>query len=144
MIKFSEVAEKDKQKAIELIKDSGLPVEDIYQENLVIYALKESGSIVATCALEIYGREALLRSFAVEDSKRGSGLGSQIYLETLKMASKREIECLYLLTTTAEGFFVKKGWSHADRNVVPESIKASKEFSSICPISAVCMMLNLK
>jgi len=44
-----------------------------------------------------------------------------------------------LLTTTADGFFQKQGWKVIHRNEVPEKIKTSTEFASICPSTAICM-----
>ena len=46
---------------------------------------------------------------------------------------------LYLLTTTAEDFFPRFGFSRITRQEVPESVRASVEFRSACPASAVVM-----
>jgi amino-acid N-acetyltransferase len=44
-----------------------------------------------------------------------------------------------LLTETAEKFFRAIGYEVIDRRHVPEEIKQSAEFRSLCPASAVCM-----
>jgi amino-acid N-acetyltransferase len=49
------------------------------------------------------------------------------------------IRTLYLLTTTAEGFFARRGYAPADRATVPDAILATEEFRGICPSTAACM-----
>ena len=46
---------------------------------------------------------------------------------------------VYLLTTTADGFFPRFGFSRITRDDVPDSVKGSVEFRSACPASAVVM-----
>jgi amino-acid N-acetyltransferase len=49
------------------------------------------------------------------------------------------VEQLVLLTEAAEQFFHAIGYEAIDRSSVPEAIKQSAEFRSLCPASAVCM-----
>ncbi len=49
------------------------------------------------------------------------------------------MNCLYLLTTTAKDFFNKEGYIVVNRDEVPEPIKNSSEFSSVCPSTAIVM-----
>lgn len=141
---FLKLNKNDMPQAINLIAQSGLSTEDLNQKNQMLFALKDNKDMVATCGLELYDKVALLRSFAVIESHRNTGLGKQIYSEILQEAVNLRIETLYLLTTTAEKFFTRHAWSAIKREMMPESIKLSKEFSSICPSSAVCMYINLK
>jgi amino-acid N-acetyltransferase len=50
---------------------------------------------------------------------------------------------MYLLTTTAEGFFARRSYEKVDRDAVPGVIKETAEFQSLCPASAVCMVRHL-
>ena len=50
-----------------------------------------------------------------------------------------DVEQLVLLTETAEKFFRAIGYEVIDRRHVPQGIKQSAEFRSLCPASAVCM-----
>ncbi|WP_276503984.1 hypothetical protein [Terrimonas pollutisoli] len=62
-------------------------------------------------------------------------------VNTLEQAAKsKEIISMYLLTETASKYFEKKGYKTIDREQVPEPVKASSEFSSVCPVSATVMM----
>jgi amino-acid N-acetyltransferase len=49
------------------------------------------------------------------------------------------IQRLWLLTTSAEGFFAGLGFAPAPRENAPASIQASEEFAWHCPDDAVCM-----
>jgi amino-acid N-acetyltransferase len=48
-----------------------------------------------------------------------------------------------LLTTTAERYFPRFGFERVDRKDVPESVRASVEFTSACPSSAIVMRKSL-
>jgi mannose-6-phosphate isomerase-like protein (cupin superfamily) len=54
-------------------------------------------------------------------------------------ARSRRIDRLYLLTTTATGFFSKLGFAQTDRASVPEALRATTQFASVCPSSSICM-----
>jgi N-acetylglutamate synthase-like GNAT family acetyltransferase len=45
----------------------------------------------------------------------------------------------YLLTTTAEAFFARRGFRKIARQSVPAAIGDTREFKSLCPSSAICM-----
>ena len=94
--------------------------------------------------LEIFGSLALLRSLAVAEEVRGLGCGKALVAGAENYAKEKKVHALYLLTTTAEPFFARLGYSRADRNTAPEQIKRTKEFSALCPDSAACMVKKLK
>ena len=52
---------------------------------------------------------------------------------------EESIDDLYLLTTTAEKYFLKFGFNKIEKISAPELIKQTEEFKSICPESAVFM-----
>jgi len=54
-----------------------------------------------------------------------------------------QVDWLYLLTTTAETFFVRCGYEVIDRAAVPEEIRATAEFRDLCPASSLCMKKRL-
>jgi amino-acid N-acetyltransferase len=58
-------------------------------------------------------------------------------------ARAHHIERLVLLTETAQPLFQKLGYSVIERSSVPESLRQSDEFRSLCPASAVCMAKTL-
>jgi amino-acid N-acetyltransferase len=48
-----------------------------------------------------------------------------------------------LLTTTAAPFFTRFGFTSAARDAAPAALRATAEFASLCPASAVCMAVAI-
>lgn len=133
----------DLKAVIFLLKGLDLPIEDILTSSITFYGLKEAGELIGCAGIEQFSTNALLRSVAIHKNYAQKGLGSKLIDELVKKARGLGIKQLFLLTTTAEGFFTRKGFSKTDRNLVPESVKASKEFSEICSSNALVMTLAL-
>lgn len=113
-------------------------------DHLSHFVLAFDGDTLAGCAgLELYGRAALLRSVAVASSERGKGLGVAIVEQALDRARRAGISDVILLTETAPRFFPRFGFETITRAEVPESVKASVEFTGACCASAVAMRLRL-
>jgi len=93
--------------------------------------------------LEIYGNYGLLRSLSVKLGTRGKALGTAITEYLIAEAKKRSLKGIYLLTETAQGFFLRKGFSNVSRDDVPKVLEASSEFSHVCSKTAVAMHLAL-
>ena len=80
-----------------------------------------------------------MRSLAVKDTFKNQKIGERLVKHLLNFSSAEKIEELYLLTTTAEKYFEKFGFQKADRFKIHETIKQTREFKDICPVSAVVM-----
>jgi amino-acid N-acetyltransferase len=130
--------------ASHLLKQLDLPYVDLDQEQVILFAFGKGRTVSAIGGLEQYGEHALLRSVAIIPGQERKGLGSQLLLKIEEEAIQRGISRLYLLTTTAAGFFDKKGYQRIERSQAPEQILQTTEFTSLCPDSAVCMMKKLK
>jgi arsenate reductase len=89
--------------------------------------------------MERFGTCALLRSLAVGTSFQRRGFGHNLVARLERDAQAYGVEQLVLLTETAEKFFRAIGYEVIDRRLVPEEIKQTAEFRSLCPASAVCM-----
>ena len=94
--------------------------------------------------LEVFGSVALLRSLTVAKEARGLGYGKALVASAENYAKDKGVRELYLLTTTAESFFARLGYSRRDRNTAPQQIKRTKEFSDLCPDSAAFMVKKLE
>jgi amino-acid N-acetyltransferase len=127
-----------------LLKSSNLPADDLDYKKDLLVGYYENDALVGTGGLEIYGTYALLRSLSVKLGIRGKAVGSTIYDYLVTEAKKRELKAIYLLTETAHGFFLKKGFTDIRREMVPDEVKASSEFSHVCPTTAAVMMLPIK
>ena len=126
-----------------LLKASNLPADDLDYKRDLLVGYYEGDALVGTGGLEIYGQYALLRSLSVKLGIRGKSVGTTITEFLLEEAKKKKLKAIYLLTETAHGFFSKKGFKDISRDQVPEEVKASSEFSHICPVSAAVMCLTL-
>lgn len=98
---------------------------------------------MAVAGLETWGGHALLRSVAVEDESRGSGIGSLLVTHVLNTAKSKRATEVYLLTETAPLFFRKLGFKKFARSRVKGMILTSIEFRGACPESAHVMRLVL-
>jgi amino-acid N-acetyltransferase len=119
-----------------------LPIDGVADHILSFFVTDEGDRIVAVAGLEAYDDVALLRSVVVAPDAQRSGLGSQITRHALEEASARRAQCVYLLTTTAERFFPRFGFTAIDRSEVPPSLRASRELQGACPASAIVMRLD--
>ena len=93
--------------------------------------------------LELFDNVGLLRSLAVVSSRRRAGLGSKLVAYAEDYARNHGIKSLYLLTVTAEDFFIHRGYQRARRKDAPSAIRETKEFSEICPASSALMVKHL-
>ncbi|HET7198094.1 MAG TPA: arsenic resistance N-acetyltransferase ArsN2 [Burkholderiales bacterium] len=94
--------------------------------------------------LELHGSDALLRSLAVEPAARGRGCATALVAQAEQHARLKGVGRLYLLTTTAADFFARLGYKKTERREAPEAIRATSEFSTLCPASSVLMMKEIE
>ena len=120
-----------------------LPFEDIILNGNEFFIYENGGDLIGSCGLEFYGDYALLRSLATKTAVRGTGLGKEILKDIIGVAKKKSVKTIYLLTETAPVFFEKNGFRKQSREEAPTEIKSSSEFSSVCPVSAVLMYLEI-
>lgn len=122
-----------------LLASVQLPAADVGAGNQRFVIARDGGDVVGCAGLERYGRAALLRSLAVTPARQGEGIGQALYERILEEARAVGAEELYLLTTTAERLFARLGFERVAREAVPADVRASAEFASLCPATAVCM-----
>lgn len=127
-----------------LLKSSGLPADDLDYKRDLLVGYYEGDELVGTGGLEVYGQSALLRSLSVKMGIRGKAVGSTITEYLVAEAKQRKIKSIYLLTETAHGFFLKKGFVDVPRESVPAEVRSSEEFAKLCPQSAAVMALELQ
>jgi amino-acid N-acetyltransferase len=123
----------------ELIAQCDLHTEDITAEMLRHYIVARKGNrILGVVGLEAVGKACLLRSLAVDQAYRNQKIATKLMTSIEKYAKMMGVEVLYLLTMTAEEFFLKSGYERTDRQSAPAEIKATAEFKSLCPDTAAC------
>jgi amino-acid N-acetyltransferase len=124
---------------LDLLEGAGLPRAGVEDPFPGAYRVFCGETILGVCGLEAHGRSGLLRSLAVAEGSRGSGIGSALVDSALAAARRRGFASVWLLTTTAEAFFAKRGFEAVPREEAPPEIRATVEFASACPASAVLM-----
>lgn len=129
----------------EVLSSCGLPTDDLYNlPNATFFGISDGGSLVAVVGLEHYGVVGLLRSLAVLPGYRNAGLGDKLVFHVESVAKQQGIEQLFLLTTTAEAYFLRLGYVRATRDSAPEAIKATSQFSGLCPASSAFLIKVLR
>ena len=126
-----------------LLSANDLPLDGVKENFSSFVVAEDNGKIAGAIGLEKFGPVALLRSAVVSPEHRGSGIGRRLVEQILDRASDEGIEELFLLTTTAEKYFPRFGFSSTTRSAVPAAVKASAEFQGACPDTAVVMTRRL-
>ena len=122
-----------------LLRDADLSHEDFADHLANFLVARRAEEVVGAVGFELHSRDALLRSLVVAPAYRGTGLGGELVDRLAAEARCRAAKRFYLLTTTAEAFFARRGFERIARQAVPAAIASTKEFNSLCPSSAICM-----
>ena len=128
-----------------LLSDAALPLEGLEMAFPKGYVVAHAaGDLVGCAGIEVYGRDALLRSLVVAAQDRKTGLGARLVANRIDAARADGLDSIYAITTTAADFFAHLGFERIGREVVPAGVRSSAEFSSICPSSAAVLRKSLK
>jgi amino-acid N-acetyltransferase len=128
--------------AIALLKKNNLPTEDL-DPGKQLFVVEEGAEVIATVAVEYDFNDALLRSLSVAEEKRKTGVGVELVNFIEDYVRKQGVQNLYLLTTTAADFFLKRGYQIIDRGSVPHFIQNTKEYSVLCASASTLMKKEL-
>lgn len=126
-----------------LLERNDLPSADVDAKPDCFYVATDGNRRVGVGGIEPFGPDGLLRSVVVEESLRGQGYGVGLSEALEAEAERAGVETLYLLTTTAAGFFADRGFEAIARRDAPASIRETEEFADLCPDSATCMRKSL-
>ena len=128
----------------ELLTTASLPVLDlaVFRPN-DFRVVEEGAATIGAIGIERYEPDGLLRSLVVASKARGRGIGGLLVRDIEQHARTEGLRSLYLLTTTADKFFNRLGFEVIARAAMPQSVQQSSEFSTLCPVSAVCMRKTL-
>jgi amino-acid N-acetyltransferase len=122
-----------------LLARNGLPAGDVRAVPEAFYVAFDGDDRVGVGGIEAYGTDGLLRSVVVARSVRGEGFGHAL-CDALEATARADgLDTLYLLTTTAAGFFADRGFVAVDRADVPPAVRETTQFADLCPTSATCL-----
>ena len=124
-----------------LLTSNDLPTAGVDDHWKTFLVARDGDRIVGCGGAEAYQFAALIRSIAVDPHYRSHGLGRRLVRQLLDRLASHDLREFYLLTTTAEEYFKKRGFKPIDRDEVHPQLLSSREFQDACPESAVCMRL---
>jgi amino-acid N-acetyltransferase len=124
-----------------LLLENNLPTAGVDDHWKTFLIARDGDAMIGCGGAEAYQFAALIRSVAVKPDYRSHGIGRRLVRQLLDRLASRGLREFYLLTTTAEEYFKKRGFKPIDRDEVHPQLLSSREFQDACPSSAVCMRL---
>jgi amino-acid N-acetyltransferase len=134
----------DRPRVRELLERCGLPVNDLDASPVDFLVMREAGQVVGVVGLQSADGAGLLRSLAVLPTLHGQGRGAALVAAAERLAERRGMDDLYLLTTTVPAFFALHDYLRVRRESVPPAIQQTKQFAALCPSTAACMHKRLR
>ena len=138
-MKIRKATNRDLDAVEGLLSANDLPLDGVKENLSGFIVAEEGGRVIGAVGLERFGSVALLRSAVVSEGRRGGGVGRRLVEHILDYAERDGIEELFLLTTTAEKYFPRFGFTRTTRSAVPSALKTSAEFRGACPDTALVM-----
>jgi len=130
---------------IRLLEDAALPTSDLTHDHMTdFFYVGPASAPIGVVGVQFFGTDALLRSLVVSSAHRAHGFGHKLVQHAEEHARRRGARNVYLLTTTAEAFFRSRGYTDASRDAAPTAIRATPEFSSLCPASSAFLFKHLE
>ena len=133
----------DLEKIKSLLDSCKLPSADCEEHINNYFIVEDKRDIIGVGGLEIMDSLGLIRSLAVKPEYRGQGVATKLYCLLEKRASDAGITTLYLLTESASRFFSRFGFEIQNNAKPPRAIANTKQFSRLCPSTAVLMIHSL-
>lgn len=143
-MQLTKATEKIRSEVISLLQTNNLPTGDLALSLDEFYTATDEGKLIGVIGMERFGRFGLLRSMVVHADYRNKHIAEALVTKLEEHAKASGITDMYLLTETADKYFSRKGYSAIAREEVPAVVKASSEFSHVCPVSATVMKKHLE
>ena len=126
--------------AVALLESAGLPVADLTDAHMQhFFYCGPASAPTGVVGIELHGEDALLRSLVVLPERRATGLGAALISHAEAHARLRGARSIFLLTTTAEEYFRRRGYRSLPRAEATPGIRNTREFADICPATSAFM-----
>ena len=135
---------QDLDAVVALLSANNLPLDGLAEHVGTLLVARRAGQVIGSAALEMYADGALLRSVAVLAESRGRQHGGALVDAAIQLAEDHRVQAVYLLTTTAAEYFLKRGFERIAREDLPATVRKSVEFTAACPASATVMRKRLE
>ena len=123
-----------------LLTANALPTAGLRDSLEFFLVALQNDTVVGAIGLEPFSTSALLRSAVVDETIRGTGLGTTLVHRALALAEQMGAHNVFLLTTTAEDYFRRFGFVQSTRGAAPLTMQNSAEFRGACPEDAIVMV----
>jgi len=134
----------DRTAVLQLLESASLPTSDLGEADMNDFLhVGSRDAPIGIVGVQFFGADALLRSLVVNEEHRAHGLGRLLVERAEQHARERAATTIYLLTTTAEAFFLARGYNVASRDSAPAAIRATPEFAGLCPASSAFLSKRL-
>jgi amino-acid N-acetyltransferase len=143
-ITIKPAAAADLEPIKEVLRLCELPTAGVDDHWKTFLVARDGDRVIACGGSEAYQFAALIRSIAVLPEYRGGGTGRRLVRQLIDRLASRGLREFYLLTTSAEEYFKRRGFQTIDRDEVHPQLLASREFQGSCPDTAVCMRLVMQ
>jgi amino-acid N-acetyltransferase len=131
---------RDREELEALLASADLPLEGIaavYPEGFAIARVGDE--LVGAAGVELHGEHALLRSVVVAPAHRGRRIADVLVADRTTWASTNGARTLWLLTTAAEDYFARLGFTRVARAALPGALAASTQLELPACSTAVAM-----
>jgi amino-acid N-acetyltransferase len=130
----------------QLLESAALPTDDLDESACAYFTVyADDSEIKGAFALEpLAERYAMVRSLVVATDIRGRHVGQALLESVETQARSKQVTDLFLLTTSADGFFARAGYERIARDVAPECVRTHAQFKSLCPASAIVMRKRIQ
>jgi amino-acid N-acetyltransferase len=137
-------ATSDDLHAIRQLLDAHQLMSDDVDQHVQHFLVAEiDGVIAGTIGMEFYETTGLLRSAAVSTEYQHQGIGGRLLSSINGYAKEHGADEIVLLTTTAEEYFARKGFTTITRDELEGRVLTSAQFNGACPSTAVSMRKKL-
>jgi N-acetylglutamate synthase-like GNAT family acetyltransferase len=114
-----------------VLAKAGLANEDVEEPHHLFWRFETNEEMpVGFGGLEPYGEDALLRSVVTLPPLRNKGIGTAIVAALETEAGLRGSRSIWIVSRAAGPFFERRGYAKCVPSVVPDLIRATREFQS--------------
>ena len=124
-----------------LLRACDLPLEGLGDAEIVL--ARVGGELAGAAGVEVWGDHGLLRSVAVAPAHRRAHLGEALVADRIAWARARGLHTLSLLTTSADAYFARLGFSPVPRDALPRELSASTQAALPRCSTAIAMTARL-
>lgn len=129
----------DREGARALLAANELPTDDLDDATIELFGAFDANALIGVIGLQTRERYGLLRSLVVNPALRDRGVARVLCETVFTSARERQLETLWLLTTSAQDYFTRHGFSIVARDEAPPPIRSTSQFVSLCPSTAIVM-----